>query len=101
MLSLGHINCIVQTRLCCLEVMTGEHEADVTKWSRSQITRSKARTKRMTDKHAAVIWGHGSRDELTVEEFNSLAFHLRNCLPAVDIESSFLEFVMSVIRTDL
>ncbi len=55
----------------------------------------------MTDKHAVMICGHGSRDNYAIEEFNSLAFHLKNRLPDVDIESGFLEFAKPVIRAGL
>ncbi|MBM08758.1 MAG: sirohydrochlorin chelatase [Magnetovibrio sp.] len=55
----------------------------------------------MMDKHAVMICGHGSRDDFAIEEFNSLAFHLRNRLPEIEIESGFLEFATPIIRTGL
>ncbi len=55
----------------------------------------------MTDKHAVMICGHGSRDDAAIEEFNSLAVHFRKRLPGLDVESGFLEFATPVIRTGL
>ena len=55
----------------------------------------------MKDEHAVMICGHGSRDDFAVEEFNSLAFHLKNRLPDIDIESGFLEFAKPILRTGL
>lgn len=55
----------------------------------------------MTDKHAVMICGHGSRDDAAIEEFNSLAVHFRKRLPDLNIESGFLEFATPVIRTGL
>ncbi len=55
----------------------------------------------MTDDFAVMICGHGSRDDAAIEEFNSLAVHLRNRLPGLDVESGFLEFAKPVIRTGL
>ena len=55
----------------------------------------------MTDKIAVMICGHGSRDDAAIEEFNSLAVHLRKRLPDHDVESGFLEFATPVIRTGL
>ncbi|GAB6052648.1 sirohydrochlorin chelatase [Magnetospira thiophila] len=50
---------------------------------------------------AVMICGHGSRDPEAVSEFNSLAVHLRQHLPQVDVESGFLEFAQPVIRQGL
>ena len=55
----------------------------------------------MSDKTAVMICGHGSRDDDAVNEFNQLAVHLRERLPAFDVESGFLEFATPVIRTGL
>jgi sirohydrochlorin cobaltochelatase len=55
----------------------------------------------MTDEPAVMICGHGSRDDAAVEEFNSLATHLRERLPGRDVESGFLEFATPVIREGL
>ncbi|MEK9724569.1 MAG: sirohydrochlorin chelatase [Rhodospirillaceae bacterium] len=55
----------------------------------------------MTPSHAVMICGHGSRDDAAIEEFNSLAVHLRKRLPGLDVESGFLEFATPVIRTGL
>lgn len=55
----------------------------------------------MTDKPAVMICGHGSRDDAAIDEFNSLAVHLRNRLPDLDVESGFLEFAKPIIRTGL
>ena len=52
-------------------------------------------------KDAVMICGHGSRDDAAVEEFNSLAGHMRKRLPDFDVESGFLEFATPVIRTGL
>ncbi len=52
-------------------------------------------------KDAVMICGHGSRDDGAVEEFNSLAGHMRKRLPDFDVESGFLEFATPVIRTGL
>lgn len=48
-----------------------------------------------------MICGHGSRSTAAVEEFHTLAGHLRRRLPACDVESGFLEFARPVIRTGL
>ncbi|CCQ72058.1 sirohydrochlorin chelatase [Magnetospira sp. QH-2] len=50
---------------------------------------------------AVMICGHGSRDTEAISEFESLAVHLRQRLPNVDIESGFLEFAQPVIREGL
>jgi len=55
----------------------------------------------MTDKIAVMICGHGSRDDAAVEEFNSLAGHMRERLPGYDVESGFLEFATPILRTGL
>lgn len=55
----------------------------------------------MTDHPAVMICGHGSRDDAAIEEFNSLAVHLRKRLPDHDVESGFLEFATPIIRTGL
>jgi len=55
----------------------------------------------MTEKIAVMICGHGSRDDAAVEEFNSLAIHMRQRLPDYDVESGFLEFATPVIREGL
>ncbi len=52
-------------------------------------------------KTGLMICGHGSRDEGAVNEFNSLAGHLRERLPDYDVESGFLEFATPVLRTGL
>ncbi len=52
-------------------------------------------------KDAVMICGHGSRDDGAVEEFNTLAGHMRKRLPDFDVESGFLEFATPVIRTGL
>ena len=48
-----------------------------------------------------MICGHGSRDSAAVQEFNTLAGHLRGRLPDYDVESGFLEFATPVIRDGL
>jgi sirohydrochlorin cobaltochelatase len=55
----------------------------------------------MTDNTAVMICGHGSRDDGAIEQFNTLAGHLRERLPEFDVESGFLEFATPVIRTGL
>ncbi len=55
----------------------------------------------MTEKIAVMICGHGSRDDAAVEEFNTLAVHMRKRLPQYDVESGFLEFATPVIRSGL
>ena len=54
-----------------------------------------------TDSLGVMICGHGSRSTAAVEEFHTLARHLRKRLPACDVESGFLEFARPVIRTGL
>ncbi|MBL95656.1 MAG: sirohydrochlorin chelatase [Magnetovibrio sp.] len=55
----------------------------------------------MNQNPAIMICGHGSRDQAAVNEFNSLARHIRERLPEHEIESGFLEFATPVIRTGL
>jgi len=56
----------------------------------------------MTDNSTAVmICGHGSRDRQAIEEFDLLSQHLRQRLPAFDLESGFLEFARPIIRDGL
>jgi sirohydrochlorin cobaltochelatase len=52
-------------------------------------------------KTAVMICGHGSRDRQAIEEFDLLSQHLRQRLPAYDLESGFLEFARPVIRDGL
>jgi sirohydrochlorin cobaltochelatase len=54
-----------------------------------------------TDPLAVMICGHGSRSVAAVEEFHTLARHLRRRLPDCDVESGFLEFARPVIRDGL
>jgi sirohydrochlorin cobaltochelatase len=53
------------------------------------------------NKTAVMICGHGSRDRQAIEEFDLLSQHLRQRLPAFDLESGFLEFARPVIRDGL
>jgi len=55
----------------------------------------------MTDTTAVMICGHGSRDDAAVEEFNTLAVHMRKQLPQYDVESGFLEFATPILREGL
>jgi sirohydrochlorin cobaltochelatase len=55
----------------------------------------------MTNNTAVMICGHGSRDDAAVEEFNSLAVHMRKRLPQYDVESGFLEFATPILREGL
>ncbi|MBK8173746.1 MAG: sirohydrochlorin chelatase [Rhodospirillales bacterium] len=48
-----------------------------------------------------MICGHGSRSNAAVDEFHTLAQHLRQRMPACDVESGFLEFARPVIRDGL
>lgn len=54
----------------------------------------------MTD-IGVMICGHGSRDQGAVDEFNSLAGHLRERLPDYPVESGFLEFATPILREGL
>ena len=51
--------------------------------------------------YAIMICGHGSRSVDAIEEFNTLARHVRKRLPGHDVESGFLEFARPVIRDGL
>lgn len=54
-----------------------------------------------TDSLGVMICGHGSRSMAAVEEFYTVARHLRHRLPDCLVESGFLEFARPVIRTGL
>ena len=55
----------------------------------------------MSDDHAIMICGHGSRDEAAVAEFAALATGLRRRLPGRMVEYGFLEFARPVIAEGL
>ncbi|MCW5698368.1 MAG: sirohydrochlorin chelatase [Rhodospirillales bacterium] len=48
-----------------------------------------------------MLCGHGSRSVAAIEEFQTLAGHLRRRLPDHDVESGFLEFARPIIRDGL
>lgn len=54
-----------------------------------------------TDHLGIMICGHGSRSVAAVEEFHTLARHLRERFPERDVESGFLEFARPVILDGL
>ena len=55
----------------------------------------------MTPRTGVMICGHGSRSVAAVNEFNTLAHHLRRRLPEYDVDSGFLEFARPMIRDGL
>ena len=55
----------------------------------------------MTPRTAVMICGHGSRSVAAVNEFHTLAHHLRRRLPEYDVDSGFLEFARPMIRDGL
>ncbi|MGE0256417.1 MAG: sirohydrochlorin chelatase [Alphaproteobacteria bacterium] len=55
----------------------------------------------LSDDHAIMICGHGSRDEAAVAEFAALATGLRARLPGRLVEYGFLEFARPVIGEGL
>jgi sirohydrochlorin cobaltochelatase len=52
-------------------------------------------------KSAVMVCGHGSRDSDAIAEFELVAAGLKAMLPAVDIETGYLEFAQPVIREGL
>lgn len=52
-------------------------------------------------KTAVMVCGHGSRDSDAIAEFELVAAGLKAMLPAVDIETGYLEFAQPVIRDGL
>ncbi|MCU0894150.1 MAG: sirohydrochlorin chelatase [Rhodospirillales bacterium] len=55
----------------------------------------------MTPRTGVMICGHGSRSVAAVNEFHTLAHHLRRRLPEYDVDSGFLEFARPMIRDGL
>jgi sirohydrochlorin cobaltochelatase len=55
----------------------------------------------MTPRTAVMICGHGSRSSAAINEFHTLAHHLRRHLPDYDVDSGFLEFARPMIRDGL
>ena len=55
----------------------------------------------MTPRTGVMICGHGSRSVAAVNEFHTLARHLRRRLPEYDVDSGFLEFARPMIRDGL